>query len=426
VTHAAVAAVWRLESGVVIGALTRMLHDIALAEEVAQDALMAALDHWPREGLPNKPGAWLMTTAKHKALDHLRRQAMLAREHEALAQDLAAAQADVQPDFVDALDAARQDEIGDDLLRLIFTACHPVLPRDAQVALTLRLLGGLSTAEIARAHLLPEATIAQRIVRAKKALNGQSYELPQGAARSERLQAVRAVIYLIFNEGYAASSGTDWTRPDLCAEALRLARVLAALLPADAEVMGLVSLLEIQSSRLAARVDAQGQPVLLMDQDRRRWDSLLIRRGLAALAQATALGEPGPYTLQAAIAACHARATQAQDTDWAAIVGLYDQLLVLSPSPVVALNRAAALSMAPPPLGGPAAALPVVDALTADAALASYPWLYSVQGDLLQRLGRHADAAAAFEHAAALSSNERDRALLLQRAQVSRDAARGH
>ncbi len=426
VTHAAVAAVWRLESGVVIGALTRMLHDIALAEEIAQDALMAALDHWPREGLPNKPGAWLMTTAKHKALDYLRRQAMLAREHEALAQDLAAAQADVQPDFVDALDAARQDEIGDDLLRLIFTACHPVLPRDAQVALTLRLLGGLSTAEIARAHLLPEATIAQRIVRAKKALNGQSYELPHGAARSERLQAVRAVIYLIFNEGYAASSGTDWTRPDLCAEALRLARVLAALLPADAEVLGLVALLEIQSSRLAAREDEQGQPVLLMDQDRRRWDSLLIRRGLAALAQATALGEPGPYTLQAAIAACHARATQAQDTDWAAIVGLYDQLLALSPSPVVALNRAAALSMAPPPLGGPAAALPVVDVLTADAALASYPWLYSVQGDLLQRLGRHADAVTAFERAAALSGNGRDRALLLQRAQVSRDAARDH
>jgi RNA polymerase sigma factor (sigma-70 family) len=428
VTHAAVAAVWRLESGVVIGALTRMLHDIALAEEMAQDALMAALDHWPREGLPNKPGAWLMTTAKHKALDHLRRQAMLAREHEALAQDLAAVQADVQPDFVDALDAARQDEIGDDLLRLIFTACHPVLPREQQVALTLRLLGGLSTAEIARAHLLPEAAIAQRIVRAKKALNGQSYELPQGAARSERLQAVRAVIYLIFNEGYAASSGADWTRPDLCAEALRLARVLAALLPADAEVLGLVALLEIQSSRLAARVDAQGQPVLLMDQDRRRWDTLLIRRGLAALAQAQAQspGEPGPYTLQAAIAACHALAAQAQDTDWAAIVGLYDQLLARSPSPVVALNRAAALSMAPPPLGGPAAALPVVEALAADAALASYPWLYSVQGDLLQRLGRHANAVTAFERAAALSGNGRDRDLLLRRAQVSREAARSH
>ena len=416
------AAVWRLESGVLIGALTRMLHDIALAEEVAQDALMAALDHWPREGLPTKPGAWLMTTAKHKALDHLRRQAMLAREHDALAQDLAAAQADVQPDFVDALDAARQDEIGDDLLRLIFTACHPALQREAQVALTLRLLGGLSTTEIARAHLLPEATIAQRIVRAKRALKGQSHELPVGAARSERLQAVRAVIYLIFNEGYAASSGGDWTRPELCAEALRLARVLAALLPADAEVLGLVALLEIQSSRLSARVDGQGQPVLLMDQDRRRWDTLLIRRGLAALAQAQALGAPGPYTLQAAIAACHARAAQAQDTDWAAIVDLYDQLLRVSPSPVVALNRAAALGMAPPPQGGPAAALDAVEALAADKSLAHYPWLYSVRGDLLQRLSRHADAAKDFDQAAALSGNDRDRALLLQRAQVSRDA----
>ena len=419
-THAAIAAAWRLESGAVVGALTRMLRDIGLAEEVAQDALMAALDHWPREGLPNKPGAWLMTTAKHKALDHLRRQAMLAREHEALSQDLAAAQADVQPDFVDALDAARQDEIGDDLLRLIFTACHPVLPREAQVALTLRLLGGLSTAEIARAHLLPEATIAQRIVRAKKALKGQSYDLPMGAARSERLQAVRAVIYLIFNEGYAASSGADWTRPDLCAEALRLARVLAALLPGDAETQGLVALLEIQSSRLGARVDAQGQPVLLMDQDRRRWDALLIHRGLDALGRAQALGEPGPYTLQAAIAACHARAAVAQGTDWAAIVRLYDQLLAATPSPVVALNRAAALSMAPAPTGGPAAALKVIEDLVAENALSDYPWLHSVRGDVLQRLGRHTDAAAAFERAAALSGNEQDRALLLRRAQAAR------
>ena len=419
-THAAIAAAWRLESGAVVGALTRMLRDIGLAEEVAQDALMAALDHWPREGLPNKPGAWLMTTAKHKALDHLRRQAMLAREHEALSQDLAAAQADVQPDFVDALDAARQDEIGDDLLRLIFTACHPVLPREAQVALTLRLLGGLSTAEIARAHLLPEATIAQRIVRAKKALKGQSYDLPMGAARSERLQAVRAVIYLIFNEGYAASSGADWTRPDLCAEALRLARVLAALLPGDAETQGLVALLEIQSSRLGARVDAQGQPVLLMDQDRRRWDALLIHRGLDALGRAQALGTPGPYTLQAAIAACHARAAVAQDTDWAAIVRQYDQLLAATPSPVVALNRAAALSMAPAPTGGPAAALKVIEDLVAENALSDYPWLHSVRGDVLQRLGRRTDAAAAFERAAALSGNEQDRALLLRRAQAAR------
>ena len=423
-THAAIAAVWRLESGAVVGALTRLLRDISLAEEMAQDALMAALDHWPREGLPSKPGAWLMTTAKHKALDHLRRQAMLAREHEALAQDLAAAQADVQPDFVDALDAARQDDIGDDLLRLIFTACHPVLPREAQVALTLRLLGGLSTAEIARAHLLPEATIAQRIVRAKKALKGQSYELPMGAARSERLHAVRAVIYLIFNEGYAASSGADWTRPDLCTEALRLARVLAALLPGDAETQGLLALLEIQSSRLAARVDAQGRPVLLMAQDRRRWDALLIHRGLDALGRAQALGEPGPYALQAAIAACHARAAVAQDTDWAAIVRLYDQLLDLSPSPVVALNRAAALGMAAPPAGGPGAALQAVQALMKEGTLESYPWLHSVHGDLLQRLGHHAEAAAAFERAAGLSGNEQDRALLLKRTAQARAAAK--
>jgi RNA polymerase sigma factor (sigma-70 family) len=385
--HATIAAVWRLESGAVVGALTRLLRDISLAEEMAQEALMAALDHWPREGLPIKPGAWLMTTAKHKALDHLRRQAMLAREHEALAQDLAAVQADVQPDFVDALDAARQDEIGDDLLRLIFTACHPALPREGQVALTLRLLGGLSTAEIARAHLLPEATVAQRIVRAKKALKGQSYDLPMGAARSDRLQSVRAVIYLIFNEGYAASSGADWTRPDLCAEALRLARVLAALLPGDAETQGLLALLEIQSSRLAARVDAQGRPVLLLDQDRRRWDALLIRRGLDALERAQALGTPGPYTLQAAIAACHARAALAQDTDWAAIVRLYDALLDASPSPVVALNRAAAVSMVPVPPGGLEPALQAVEGLVAEGTLADYPWLHSVHGDVLQRLG---------------------------------------
>jgi RNA polymerase sigma factor (sigma-70 family) len=417
-----VAAVWRLESGAVLGALTRLLRDINLAEEVAQDALMAALDHWPRDGLPLKPGAWLMTTAKNRALDHLRRQTMLAREHEALAQDLAAAQADVQPDFVDALDAARQDDIGDDLLRLIFTACHPVLPRDAQVALTLRLLGGLSTAEIARAHLLPEATLAQRIVRAKRALKGQRCELPVGAARSERLHAVRAVIYLIFNEGYAASSGADWTRPDLCAEALRLARVLAALLPDDAEVQGLVALLEIQSSRLAARVGVQGQAVLLMDQDRRRWDALLIHRGLAALARAQALGDAGPYTLQAAIAACHARAAEAVHTDWAAIVGLYDQLQAVAPSPVVALNRAAALSMATPPQGGPAAALQALEALVAEGALADYPWLHSVHADVLHRLGRHADAAAAFDRAAGLSGNGQDRALLTQRARAARGA----
>jgi RNA polymerase sigma factor (sigma-70 family) len=426
--QATVAAVWRLESGAVIGALTRLLRDISLAEEFAQDALMAALGHWPREGLPDKPGAWLMTTAKHRALDHLRRQSMLAREHEALAQDLAAVQADVQPDFVDALDAARQDEIGDDLLRLIFTACHPALAREAQVALTLRLLGGLSTLEIARAHLLPEATIAQRIVRAKRALKGQSYDLPVGAARSERLHAVRAVIYLIFNEGYAASSGTDWTRPALCAEALRLARVLSALLPDDAEVQGLAALLEIQSSRLAARVDAQGQPVLLMDQDRRRWDTLLIRRGLAALERAHALaqplGEAGPYTLQAAIAACHARAAEAPDTDWPAIVALYDQLLALAPSPVVALNRAAALSMAPPPLGGPALALRELETLSSEGALADYPWLHSVLGDVLRRLGRHGEAAAAFERAASLGGNAQDRALLARRAHDARAAAR--
>jgi RNA polymerase sigma factor (sigma-70 family) len=419
-----IAAVWRLEAGVIIGALTRLLRDVDLAEEMAQDALLAALDHWPRDGLPDKPGAWLMTTAKHRALDHLRRQQMLAREHEAQAQDLAAAQADVQPDFVDALDAARRDEIGDDLLRLLFTACHPALSREAQVALTLRLLGGLGTPEIARAFLLPETTLAQRIVRAKRALKGQNPELPVGAARSERLHAVHAVIYLIFNEGYAATSGAGWTRPELCAEALRLARVLATLLPDDAESQGLVALLEIQSSRLAARVDDQGLPVLLMNQDRRRWDTLLIRRGLAALQRAWALQAPGTYTLQAAIAACHARATQPQDTDWRAIVALYDTLLQLAPSPVVQLNRAVAVSMAPAPQGGPAVALPLVQVLLDQPAMAGYPWLHSVHGDLLHRLGQHASAALAFDRAA-LSGNAADRAVLQARAAQARAADTG-
>jgi RNA polymerase sigma factor (sigma-70 family) len=417
-----IAAICRLEAGVIIGALTRLLRDVDLAEDMAQDALLAALDHWPREGLPAKSGAWLMTTAKHRALDHLRRQQMLTREHEALAQDLAAAQADVQPDFVDALDTARRDEIGDDLLRLLFTACHPALSRDAQVALTLRLLGGLGTPEIARAYLLPEATLAQRIVRAKRTLKGQNPELPVGAARSERLHAVHAVIYLIFNEGYAASSGVGWTRPELCAEALRLARVLATLLPDDAESQGLVALLEIQSSRLAARVDAHGLPVLLMDQDRRRWDVLLIRRGIAALQRAQALGATGPYTLQAAIAACHARATQPQDTDWRAIVALYDTLLQVAPSPVVQLNRAVAVSMAPPPHGGPAVALLLVQALLDQPAMVSYPWLHSVHGDLLHRLGQHASAALAFDRAAAHSGNDADRSLLQTRAAQARAA----
>jgi RNA polymerase sigma factor (sigma-70 family) len=409
-------AVWRIESATIIGALARLLRDVGLAEELAQDALVAALETWPTSGMPDNPGAWLMATAKNRALDRLRQQALHARKQQELGADADARGDHVVPDFSDTLDEA--DDIGDDLLRLIFTACHPVLPREAQVALTLRLLGGLSTAEIARAFVLPEPTIAQRIVRAKRSLAAARvpFEVPRGPARAERLAAVLEVVYLIFNEGYAATAGSDWMRPALCEEALRLGRVLAALAPQEAEVHGLLALMEIQASRIRARTDAQGQPILLLEQDRSRWDRLLIGRGLAALARAgAAAGESdqqGPYTLQAAIAACHARATTGAQTDWPRIVALYDLLARQTPSPVVALNRAVAVGMA----SGPAAALPLVDALVAQQQLQRYHLLHAVRGDLLFKLGRLQEARADFELAASLTHNSRERSLLLARA----------
>ncbi|QDQ27351.1 RNA polymerase sigma factor [Chitinimonas arctica] len=414
-THQAIEATWRLESAKVIACVARLVRDIGLAEELAQDALVAALEHWPIEGVPINPAAWLMTTAKHRALDRLRQDVLHARKQEELGRDLDALEAHLVPDFVDALDAARVDDIGDDLLRLIFTACHPVLSTEARVALTLRLLGGLSTEEIARAFLLPEATIAQRIVRAKRTLTAAKvpFEVPQADARAPRLASVLEVIYLIFNEGYAATAGDDWMRPALCEEALRLGRILAELSPHESEVHGLVALMEIQASRSHARVDAQGQPVLLLEQDRRRWDRLLIRRGLSALAKAQSLGgASGPYTLQAALSACHARAQTAADTDWFQIVALYDALTQVAPSPVVELNRAVAVGMA----FGPAAGLEIVDTLIAHPALANYHWLPSVRGDLLAKLGQMEAARASFKQAAGMTRNGRERALLLARA----------
>ncbi|MCE4555615.1 RNA polymerase sigma factor [Roseateles cellulosilyticus] len=413
-SHAELAAgVWRIERSRLVGAAAKLLRDLDDAEDCAQDALIAALDAWPRDGTPANPAAWLMTATRNKALDRLRRRAMLEREHEHLAADDEAAQTHVVPDFVDHLDAARdQAEIGDELLRLIFIACHPVLPREAQVALTLRLLGGLETAEIARAFLVPEPTVAQRIVRAKKALHGQAFELPDADERAQRLSSVLAVVYLIFNEGHTAGSGASLLRPALCDEALRLARQLQHLLPAEPEVHGLAALLEIQASRLPARLDVQGRPVLLPDQDRRKWDPLLIRRGLAALDRALGLGEPGPYTLQAAIAACHARAARAKDTDWHAIVAGYDRLLALNPSPVVALNRALAVSFA----DGPAAALPLLEALAGEPQLKRYPYLAGAQADVLERLGRVGEAREAYLRAAELTENDVQRMLLLERA----------
>lgn len=414
-THRAIEAVWRIESAKVIAYVARMVRDVGVAQELAQDALVAALEHWPAHGVPDNPGAWLMTTAKNRALDHLRQDVLHARKREELGRDLDAQEAHVVPDFVDALDAAREDDIGDDLLRLVFTACHPLLSTDARVALTLRLLGGLTTDEIARAFLVPEPTIAQRIVRAKRTLSAAKvpFEVPRADARAVRLASVLEVIYLIFNEGYAATAGDDWMRPALCEDALRLGRILAGLMPDESEVHGLVALMEIQASRTHARVDAQGRPVLLLDQDRSRWDLLLIRRGFAALERAQSLGgASGTYALQAALAACHARAHTAGETDWAQIVALYDVLAKVSPSPVVELNRAVAVGMA----FGPAAALEIVDALGGNAALANYHWLPSVRGDLLAKLGRMDEARAEFERAAAMTRNERERELLLQRA----------
>ncbi len=412
--HATIDAVWRIEAAKIIGALARLVRDVGLAEELAQDALVAALEHWPRDGIPDNPGAWLMATAKNRALDRLRQQALHARKQQELGADADARGDHVVPDFSDALD--ERDRFGDDLLRLIFTACHPVLGKDAQVALTLRLLGGLTTEQIARAHLLPEATIAQRIVRAKRTLSAARvpFEVPHGKHLGERLAAVLEVIYLIFNEGYAASAGDDWMRPALCDEALRLGRVLAQLVPDEAEVHGLVALMEIQASRLRARSGQGGRPILLLDQDRSRWDRLLIGRGLAALERAAALGgERGPYELQAAIAACHARARSADRTDWAQIVALYDALGARTPSPVVELNRAVAVGMA----FGPEAALPLVDALAQDPLLQRYHLLHAVRADLLARLGRLDEASDALERAAALTGNEQERQLLDERRQ---------
>ncbi len=414
-THRAIEAVFRIEQAKLIAGLTRMVRDIGLAEELAQDALVAALEQWPKSGIPDNPGAWLMAAAKHRAIDVFRRNRLRERKHEQLGYELEVEQETGQPD----LDAALDDHVGDDLLRLIFIACHPILSPEARAALTLRLLGGLSTDEIARAFLMPEPTVQQRIVRAKRTLSdsGVPFEVPRGAHLEERLSSVLSVIYLIFNEGYSATAGEDWMRPQLCQEALRLGRILAELAPQEPEVHGLVALMEIQASRFGARTGPSGEPVLLLDQDRARWDQLLIRRGLAALERAEALSaqpgrSPGPYVLQAAIAACHARARSAEETDWAQIVGLYAKLGKVTPSPVVELNRAVALAM----LFGPEAGLNVVDALTAEPALKTYHLLPSVRGDLLRKLGRFAEAGAEFERAASLTRNERERRLLLDRA----------
>ena len=404
-------AIWRIESPRLIAGLARMVSDVGLAEELAQDAFVAALEQWPESGVPDRPGAWLMGTAKHRAIDMLRRSKRLEQKHEQLGRELAAMELGA-PDFDAVLDTS---EIADDLLRLVFTACHPVLPTEARVALTLRLLGGLTTEEIARAFLVPVPTIAQRIVRAKRTLTEAHvpFEIPGGVELAGRLSSVLEVIYLVFNEGYSATAGEDWLRPALCEDALRLGRVLAELAPGQPEVHGLVALLEIQSSRVRTRTSRSGEPILLLEQDRSRWDQLLIRRGLAALQRAEELGGAlGPYALQAAIAACHARARAAEDTDWERIAALYDALAQLLPSPVVELNRAVAVAMA----FGPAAGLDLVDALQSEPSLQGYHLLPSVRGDLLAKLGRPAEAQAEFKHAASLTRNERERKLLLQRA----------
>ena len=410
-THRTIDAVWRIESARLIAGLARMLRDVGLAEELAQDALVVALEQWPQTGVPDNPGAWLMTTAKRRAIDRLRRSKLLERKHAELMHELEAE----QQQQVSAVEAALDDAIGDDLLRLMFTACHPVLPIEARVALTLRLLGGLTTGEIARAFLQPEATIAQRIVRAKRSLGKAQvpFEVPRGDELAERLSSVLGVIYLVFNEGYSATAGEDWMRPALCEEALRLGRVLVGLMPREPEVHGLLALMEIQASRAHARVTATGEPILLLEQNRAQWDQLLISRGLAALDHAEKLGGAlGPYALQAAIAACHACARTADATDWNRIATLYGILARVTPSPIVELNRAVAVAMA----AGPAAGLVLADALITEPALAHYHLLPAVRGDLLLKLGRTDEARAAFEHAAALAQNTRERELMLGRA----------
>ncbi len=407
----AIDAVWRIESARLIAGLARMVRDVGAAEELAQDALVTALERWRTDGVPANPGAWLMQTAKRRAIDRLRHRKLKQRKHEEIGRDLEIDQQLAVPDYDTALD----DDIGDDLLRLIFTACHPLLATEGRLALTLRVMGGLTTDEIARAFLTPEPTIAQRIVRAKRALADAKvpFEVPRGAERGDRLSSVLEVIYLIFNEGYSATAGDDWMRPQLCQEALRVGRILAELTPTDPEVHGLVALMEIQASRSAARTGPGGEPILLLEQDRARWDRLLIGRGLRALARAEAIGEPtGPYVLQAAIAACHARALTADATDWPRIVALYTALGTIAPSPVVELNRAVAVSMA----SGPAAGLEIIDTLVGIPALKSYHLLPAVRGDFLAKLGRNKEAKAEFERAASLTRNARERALLLDRA----------
>ena len=411
-THRTIDAVWRIESARIIAGLTRIVRDVGLAEELAQDALVAALQQWPESGIPDNPGAWLTATAKHRAIDLFRRNKLLERKHEELGRDLTQQEKSV-PDFDSALD----DNFGDDMLRLVFISCHPVLPTEARVALTLRLLGGLTTDEIARAFLVPEPTIAQRIVRAKRTLSSANvpFEVPRGKELADRLSSVLEVIYLVFNEGYSATSGGDWMRPALCEDALRLGRIVAELASQEPEVHGLVALMEIQASRARARVNESGEPILLLEQNRGQWDQLLIRRGLAALNRAERLGgADGPYALQAAIAACHARARTADETDWPRIVSLYEALGQLMPSPIVELNRAVAVAMA----SGPAAGLRLVDALSSEPSLQNYHLLPSVRGDFLKKLSRFAEAQAEFERAASLTRNARERELLLDRARA--------
>jgi len=428
--HRTIDAVWRIESPRLIAGLTRIVRDIGLAEDLAQDALVAALEQWPESGVPDNPGAWLMATAKHRAIDHFRRNTRLERKHEELGRELGAKEMAV-PD----LDSALDDNVGDDLLRLVFISCHPVLSTEAQVALTLRLLGGLTTEEIARAFLVPEPTVAQRIVRSKRTLSEKRvpFEVPQGGELAARLSSVLAVLYLIFNEGYSATTGDDWMRPGLCEEALRLGRILAELAPQEPEVHGLVALMEIQASRSRARVGPSGEPILLFEQNRAHWDQLLIRRGLAALDRAEKLlakkqlaekvgAAPGSYVLQAEIAACHALAHTPEETDWPCIVTLYAALAQLAPSPVVELNRAVAVAMA----FGPEAGLQLVDALTAERSLARYHLLPSVRGDLLKKLSRFDEARAEFERAASLTRNARERDLLLDRARACVDRSTLH